>query len=334
MTDGTYACLPWSCDLDALFWNKDLFAAAGLDPERPPQTMEELVEVAAKLTLRDEAGELTQVGFVPGFPRSHTDLYARMFGGAWVSDDGAKLTVDSRPMVDALSWQRQLYGLYDREEFEEFASAFTPYLTSRHATFAGRRLSCHQCHRSAPAREDKLPDFGFYMGKIAMMVDGQWQVGPNGIHGFQPDLSYGVAPVPPPTDYPESANSSVVDGPVVLIPAGAVDRTAAAELLAWMMSPPTVAELAHSHGSLPTSRASAQDPRFRESPELAVFLDLLSHPNAGHVAAMPITGELNQALGEVETDLQLDESPADLLLTGVQGAYGPKLEEALRDGQQ
>ncbi|MGD8737808.1 MAG: extracellular solute-binding protein, partial [Anaerolineae bacterium] len=62
--DGATLCLPWGCDIDALFWNKDLFEAAGLDPERPPQTMEELVEYAAKLTLRDEEGELSQVGFI------------------------------------------------------------------------------------------------------------------------------------------------------------------------------------------------------------------------------------------------------------------------------
>ena len=48
--DGMTLCLPWGCDVYALFWNKDLFKAAGLDPERPPQTMEELVEYADKLT--------------------------------------------------------------------------------------------------------------------------------------------------------------------------------------------------------------------------------------------------------------------------------------------
>jgi multiple sugar transport system substrate-binding protein len=66
--DGVTLCLPWGCDVDALFWNKDLFAAAGLDPERPPQTMEELVEYAKKLTIRDEKGALSQVGFIPDFP--------------------------------------------------------------------------------------------------------------------------------------------------------------------------------------------------------------------------------------------------------------------------
>jgi ABC-type glycerol-3-phosphate transport system substrate-binding protein len=269
--DGGYACLPWGCDVDALFWNKDLFAAAGLDPERPPQTMEELVEVAEALTLRDQSGELIRVGFIPDFPRSHGSLYARMYGA-----DGADIGVDSQLASDDSSWMRQFDDLYGQEEIETFVSSFTPYLTSRHALFAGRRLSCRQCHRTAPARKDKLPDTGFYTGKVAMMVDGQWQVGADGLHSFQPDLNYGVALFPPPEDHLESARASVVDGPVVLIPAAARDKTASAELLAWMMSPEVVVELASTHGSLPTSRAAAQDPRFREDAELAVFMDLLS----------------------------------------------------------
>ena len=28
-------CLPWGADMYALFWNKDAFEAAGLDPETP-----------------------------------------------------------------------------------------------------------------------------------------------------------------------------------------------------------------------------------------------------------------------------------------------------------
>ena len=36
MPDGTILCLPLSSDIYALFWNKDLFEAAGIDPDRPP----------------------------------------------------------------------------------------------------------------------------------------------------------------------------------------------------------------------------------------------------------------------------------------------------------
>lgn len=43
-------------------YRKDFFAAAGLDPERPPQNWEELAEYARKLVVRDKAGNVVRTG--------------------------------------------------------------------------------------------------------------------------------------------------------------------------------------------------------------------------------------------------------------------------------
>lgn len=54
-----------------LYWNKELFREAGLDPEKPPQNWAEQVEFAQKLTKRDASGAVTQWGIqIPssGFP--------------------------------------------------------------------------------------------------------------------------------------------------------------------------------------------------------------------------------------------------------------------------
>jgi multiple sugar transport system substrate-binding protein len=330
-SDGAILCLPWGCDVDALFWNKDLFAAAGLDPERPPQTMEELVEYAEKLTVRDEKGALSQVGFIPDFPRSHAELYVRMFGGAFLNDTGTELTVNSQPVVDALGWQQQFYSIYAPEDLEDFVSSFTPYLTSRHPTYAGRRLSCQQCHRSSPIQNGKTPDTGFAEGKIGMMVDGEWQVSPNALshEGFQ--VNYGVAPFPPPAAHPERANSAVVRGPVVIVPAGAQDKEAAFHLLAWMMSPEVMAEAAYANSVLPTSRTAAQDPRFQQMPHFGVFMDLMMHPNAEPADATPISPELNEALSQVEAELLYKGGDLVPQLNEAQAKLAAKLREALSD---
>jgi multiple sugar transport system substrate-binding protein len=274
--DGSTFCLPWGCDVDALYWNKDLFAAAGLDPESPPQTMEEMVEYANALAVLDEAGELSQVGFVPDFFRSHTNLYARMLA----SDNGAGLTGSSQPVIDAQEWERQFYNTYTPEIVEDYVSSFTPYMTSRHPLYAGRRLDCQQCHRSSPIRNEKAPGTGLYGGRVAMMVDAQWHVLSNALSREELAGTYGVAPFPPPFAHPERAKTTLVQGPVVLMPEGAVDKEAAASLLAWIMSPEVVAEMAHATSSLPTSRLAARDPRFQEIPFLEVFMDLVAHPNA------------------------------------------------------
>ncbi len=71
--------------------------------------MEELAEFADKLTKTDADGNLTQVGFLPDQGWDHSDLYARMFGGFWYSEDGQHVTANSQPMIDQLTWQQQFY---------------------------------------------------------------------------------------------------------------------------------------------------------------------------------------------------------------------------------
>ena len=115
-------CLPWGTDLYALYWNKDMFEAAGLDPEVPPKTMEELAEFADKLTVVKD-GVIEQIGFIPDQAWCHNDLYVRMFGGFWYSDDGTQLTVNSQAMIDSLTWQQQFYTKYEAEKVLEFTTS-------------------------------------------------------------------------------------------------------------------------------------------------------------------------------------------------------------------
>jgi multiple sugar transport system substrate-binding protein len=176
--EGKLVCLPWGTDAYALFWNKDMFEAAGLDPEKPPSTMEELVEFADKLTVVGDDGKIEQIGFIPDHSWSHTDLYVRNFGGFWYSDDGLTLTANSQPMIDALTWQQQFYNTYGVDNIQAFSSGFGEYGS---------------------------PDAPFYSGKVAMMVEGEWQTGPNFIPALKPELNYGVAAFPPPADHPERA---------------------------------------------------------------------------------------------------------------------------------
>lgn len=51
--DGQLFVLPFQVTSRYMYWNKDLFAAAGLDPEAPPATFEQWTEMAAKITNAD-----------------------------------------------------------------------------------------------------------------------------------------------------------------------------------------------------------------------------------------------------------------------------------------
>jgi multiple sugar transport system substrate-binding protein len=50
MWDGKYYGVPKATNTIALYYNKDMFKAAGLDPNSPPETWDQLVDYARKLT--------------------------------------------------------------------------------------------------------------------------------------------------------------------------------------------------------------------------------------------------------------------------------------------
>ena len=58
----TIYSIPFQRSTIVLYYNKDAFAKAGLDPNAPPRTWAELREVAQKLTVRDASGTVTRWG--------------------------------------------------------------------------------------------------------------------------------------------------------------------------------------------------------------------------------------------------------------------------------
>ncbi|MEQ1807284.1 MAG: extracellular solute-binding protein, partial [Burkholderiaceae bacterium] len=63
--------VPFQRSTIVLYWNKESFKEAGLDPNKPPVTWAELASMATALTKKDAAGKITQYGIqVPssGFP--------------------------------------------------------------------------------------------------------------------------------------------------------------------------------------------------------------------------------------------------------------------------
>jgi ABC-type glycerol-3-phosphate transport system substrate-binding protein len=142
--DNQYG-LPMVADTNILFWRTDLFEAAGLDPNTPPQTYEELREYALALTTDvnglnpgDEGFdpnniEVYGLGFkgVAGLASSwewYNYLYA--FGGD-LMDDQFNITIDSPEAVASLNWVVENYrdlGIYPADtttyDYTEFHTLF------------------------------------------------------------------------------------------------------------------------------------------------------------------------------------------------------------------
>jgi multiple sugar transport system substrate-binding protein len=98
----------------ALFWNKALFKEAGLDPNKPPATLDELVSYAAKLTKRSPNGDLLQEGLTidMGGQDHHwlREVLIRQYGGVPYSADKKSVAYNTDAGVAATQWYIELSG--------------------------------------------------------------------------------------------------------------------------------------------------------------------------------------------------------------------------------
>lgn len=109
--DMNYQGKTWQVQWDAdpnfpFFWNKNLFAEVGLDPEQAPQTVDEMSEYADRIN-KVEGGRITRIGLVPwdnyGLSNS-LFTWGWSFGGEFYNPDAEEVTPDDEYVVKALEW--------------------------------------------------------------------------------------------------------------------------------------------------------------------------------------------------------------------------------------
>jgi sn-glycerol 3-phosphate transport system substrate-binding protein len=107
-TEGKTYGIPFQRSTPVMYYNKETFRAAGLDPEAPPATWDELVEMGKTLTLRDAGGTVTQWGVrIPssGFPSwLFTGLVAANGQDGLANDDGTEVYFDTPEVIEALDY--------------------------------------------------------------------------------------------------------------------------------------------------------------------------------------------------------------------------------------
>lgn len=157
----TYMALPTAVRSLALFYNERLFADAGI--EAPPATLDELVEIATKLTQKDAAGNVTTVGITTGMTaQDHhwlREVLVRQFGGEPYLDDYKTVNYNDKAAQDAL--------------------AFYDGLRSEHGVTVSGFMD--------------EPQAAFKAGRAGMHIDGSFRIGAlNETRG----LKWGVAELP------------------------------------------------------------------------------------------------------------------------------------------
>jgi multiple sugar transport system substrate-binding protein len=202
--DAVYG-IPWMMGTRALFYNKALFARAGLDSTRPPETWEELREAAA--AIHKLGGGVSGYGVQAG---ERYVLFKKFMPYAW-GNGGRILSDDHRAAIFDSPQNRQALEFY---------------------------LGLRQVGRVE--RQDVL-DRAFKEGKLGLQISGAWLV--KSIPRDAPELRYGVALVPRP-ELERGTHASFAGGEVLVSFQQAKHRQAALELARFLVRPENALALA------------------------------------------------------------------------------------------
>ena len=114
-TGGKTWGIPFQRSTIVLYYNKEAFKEAGLDPNKPPANWKEMAEYAQKLTKRDASGRVTQWGVqIPseGFPYWLFQGLAIEAGASLMNAAGTETYYDKPEVIEALQYWVDLVKKY------------------------------------------------------------------------------------------------------------------------------------------------------------------------------------------------------------------------------
>ncbi len=196
--------LPTGGAINIMWYNKDHFAEAGLDPENFPETWAELLAAAEALTMGD-GGFLDRVGLNPLAIGNNFRVWLNSNGQDWISDDLRTVTINNQAGIEVLEFLKTFtddinYGIEEVNSFYEMTGEF-----------------------------DQTP---FILGLDSMNVNGSWQLFQ--YEEFADELNYGITAVPYGPSGSPDRRGSAIGGWGYMIPKNAAHPDEAWQLVKWL----------------------------------------------------------------------------------------------------
>ena len=247
--------VPYNGDARALLYNKDMFRAAGLDPDNPPATVEEATEMSKQLLVRD-GSNFKQVGLIPWiYAGQPIYTWGWSFGGDFYDAENNVLTVATPENIASLQWEVDFANEMGGQDFVNWSIGL------------------------GKGAEDP-----FVTGQCAMCVRGQFHL--VDIDRYAPDMDYGVAPIP---SLVEGENITWCGGWCFTIPTGAKNQEASVDFMKYALSEESQELMASKTGSLSPLK-TANEKVFAGNEKFKVFIDLL--PEAHVRPSVPVGQQL------------------------------------------
>jgi multiple sugar transport system substrate-binding protein len=274
--DGNQCTLPLLSDAYGLYYNKDMFKAAGISG--PPKTMSELDADAVKLTKTSGDG-YSQLGFVPDyhFYESTITHFGAQWGPTYFDSDGKSNVANDPGLKSAIEWQKALLdklGGYDQVD--------------KFRTSAGEEFSNNNA---------------FMTGQVAMMIDGEWRAGM--IDDSNSKVDYAVAPFPVPDDQADQYGKGYITGTIVGIASTSDKQNAAWEFVKYLTTDTSaVVNFANAIHNVPSTLAALASPDVSQDPNFQQFIKIASDPNSTTTPASPNGGDYQLVLQSLGYDYQ------------------------------
>jgi multiple sugar transport system substrate-binding protein len=228
--DGRLYGVPLYADVSALFYNKDLFRQAGLDPDKPPTSLAEIRAYADKITA---LGGDVKGYFLPG---SCAGCNIFTVGPLmWASGATIEPNADGEPLVgdgvkQVLQWARDM-------------------------------IKAGNVHEDARAENGETFHLRFGSGKLGMMGTGNFNI--TLARDQNPDMDFGIALLP--GGEPGSA-ASFIGGDLVTIPKGSKRVADAIDFMKFLLSDEVQVEGYAKLLNLTTRSDMTDNPYFKAEP--------------------------------------------------------------------
>ena len=271
--EGVRYGLPWYTDARLLLYNKQMFRDAGLDPEAPPETWEELAEYASIIS---ESGERVFGYGVSGTRTEHTTLAFIIFlasnGGQLLSDDYSEAAFNTPQGLEALEFYTDLTLSYD----------VSPEPVSYN----------EDDYRNLMAQ-----------GRVAMAIGGPWSFPL--IEQANPDIDYSLSIHP----Y-GAAPASVFGGWSLVIPSASERAEAAWDFAQYLTSYETwMFWIGEKGGPMPTRMDVAADSPVLQDEKWRNILEVF--PNAVYRAPIPEYPQISERIQLMIQAVLLGEKTAE-----------------------
>ncbi len=303
--EGHVYALPSAPASTALHYNKQMFRDAGLDPEKPPQTIEEMDAMAEKITTRDAQGKLDKAGFMPSEPGWWNWGWGETFGGKlW--DGKTKITADDPNNIRAMAWVQSYSRKYGAAQLQSFRSGFGNFSSPQNA---------------------------FLSSKVAMEMQGVW------MHNFidqyapsleKPVLNWAAVPFPYPADRPDLAGTTFADLDILVIPRGAKHPKEAFEFIAFVQSQEGMELLCMGQKkNSPLVKVSPDFYRTHPNPYIKLFAEMPKNKNVLSPPKLALWPEYKDELSNAFDEIALLKVTPEEGLKHVQERMQPKMDQYL-----